>query len=189
MADNSLLCSRYIQYILENSNEVLDILYPEDAPHTTEEQQEQEQNEVVYPLEEIQGEPTRGEVEGATGETGAAEEVLTPKDNKIFPLLQPANLTFPFIVHARTGIEVQYTKDIEMIGAGWYNIVNYTVSCVSDDYVQCIELANAVRHSMETYRWKDEDIYIHPIRLLTVSEYTTDNDAFVEELQFQFMVE
>ena len=117
------------------------------------------------------------------------KDIIGNDEHKIFPLLQPANLSFPFIVHARTGITVNYTKDIEYGHCGWYNIVNYTVSCVSDDYVQCVELANAVRHALETYRWKDEDIYIHPIQLLTVAEYTTDNDAFVQELQFQCMVE
>lgn len=122
-------------------------------------------------------------------ESQEIKDIIGNDEHKIFPLLQPANLSFPFIVHARTGITVNYTKDIEYGHCGWYNIVNYTVSCVSDDYVQCIELANAVRHTVETYRWKDEDIYIHPIQLLTVAEYTTDNDAFVQELQFQCMVE
>ena len=122
-------------------------------------------------------------------ESQEIKDIIGNDEHKIFPLLQPANLSFPFIVHARTGITVNYTKDIEYGHCGWYNIVNYTVSCVSDDYVQCVELANAVRHALETYRWKDEDIYIHPIQLLTVSEYTTDNDAFVQELQFQCMVE
>lgn len=122
-------------------------------------------------------------------ENQEVRDIIGNDEHKIFPLLQPANLSFPFIVHARTGITVNYTKDIEYGHCGWYNIVNYTVSCVSDDYVQCVELANAVRHALETYRWKDEDIYIHPIQLLTVSEYTTDNDAFVQELQFQCMVE
>ena len=122
-------------------------------------------------------------------ENQEVRDIVGNDEHKIFPLLQPANLSFPFIVHARTGITVNYTKDIEYGHCGWYNIVNYTVSCVSDDYVQCVELANAVRHALETYRWKDEDIYIHPIQLLTVSEYTTDNDAFVQELQFQCMVE
>lgn len=139
MADNSLLLSKYIQQILEESDEI--------------------------------------------------QEMIGENEHKIFPLLQPETLTFPFIVHARTGLTVNYTKDIEYGNIGWYNTVNYTISCVSDDYVQCIELANAVRHAVETYRWKDKDIYIHPIQLLTVSEYTTDNDAFVEELQFQCMVE
>ena len=122
-------------------------------------------------------------------ESQEIKDIVGNDEHKIFPLLQPANLSFPFIVHARTGITVNYTKDIEYGLCGWYNTVNYTVSCVSDDYVQCVELANAVRHALETYRWKDEDIYIHPIQLLTVAEYTTDNDAFVEELQFQCMVE
>lgn len=122
-------------------------------------------------------------------ENQEVRDIVGNDEHKIFPLLQPANLSFPFIVHARTGITVNYTKDIEYGNCGWYNTVNYTVSCVSDDYVQCVELANAVRHALETYRWKDEDIYIHPIQLLTVAEYTTDNDAFVEELQFQCMVE
>lgn len=177
--DNSLLISKYFQYILEHSNEILDILYPEDAPHEQPEpvEQEEQAQEEVGDDPEPDPEPT------------PEPEPLNPKDNKIFPLLQPANLSFPFIVHARTGITVNYTKDIEYGHCGWYNIVNYTISCVSDDYVQCIELANAVRHAVETYRWRDQDIYIHPIQLLTVAEYTTDNDAFVQELQFQCMVE
>lgn len=187
--DNSLLISKYFQKILEESNEILDILYPEDAPHgqqepveqeEQEQEQEQEQEEDVQTLEVDDTEPEP--------EPTPEPEPLNPKDNKIFPLLQPANLTFPFIVHARTGITVNYTKDMSF-QMGWYNIVNYTISCVSDDYVQCIELANAVRHAVETYRYKDEYIRIQPIQLLTVAEYTTDNDAFVEELQFQCIVE
>lgn len=157
--DNSLLISKYFQAILEESTEIADILDPENTPHIA-------PSEQVYPVEE----QTKGYTQ------------------RIFPLLQPDTLSFPYIVHSRTGITVEYTKDIEYAPVGWYNIVNYTVKCVSDDYVQCIELANAVRHAVETYRWKDEDIYIHPIQLLTVAEYTTD-DAFVQELQFQCMVE
>jgi len=180
--DNSLLISKYFQAILEESTEVADILDPEHAPHTAPDPEPEPQ---VQLLGDTGEEGQTGE-EGATGETGQPE----PEDytQRIFPLLQPDNLTFPFIVHSRTGITVNYTKDLPL-GFGWYNTVNYTVSCVSDDYVQCIELANAVRHSLEGYQWKDEDIYIHPIQLLTVAEYTTDNDAFVEELQFQCMVE
>lgn len=139
MADQSLLVSKYIQQILEESDEV--------------------------------------------------KAIVGNDEHKIFPLLQPENLNFPFIVHSRTGLTVSYTKDIEFGPVGWCNTVNYTISCVSNDYIQCLELANAVRHAVETYRWRDENIYIHPIQLLTVAEYTTDNDAFVEELQFQMMVE
>lgn len=137
--DNSLLISKYIQAILEESDEV--------------------------------------------------KAIVGNDEHKIFPLLQPDNLSFPFIVHSRTGLTVQYTKDIEIGHVGWCNTINYTITCVSNDYIQCIELANAVRHAVETYRWKNQDIYIHPIQLLTATEYTLDNDAFVEELQFQMTVE
>lgn len=116
-------------------------------------------------------------------------DIVGSDTHKIFPLLQPDNLQFPFIVHSRTGINATYTKDLEIGQFGWYNTVTYTVSCVSDDYDQCINLACAVRHSLEGYRWRTQDIYIHPIQFLSAAEYTTDNDAFVEELQFQIMVE
>lgn len=136
--DNSLLLSKYIQSILENSNEI--------------------------------------------------KSIIGEDEHKIFPLLQPEDLSFPFIVHSRTGMSVQYTKDIQIGRIGWVNIIQYTISCVSDNYVQCLELANAVRHSVETYRYKDEDIQFDPIELLTVTEYMTENNAFVEELQFQCTV-
>ena len=115
--------------------------------------------------------------------------ILGNDSKKIFPLLQPDNLTFPFVVHSRTGIQTEYTKDVEYGNVGFWNRVQFTVSCVSGKYSECIELANAVRHALELYRWKDEDIYIHPIQLVSAAEYTTDNDAFVQELQFQAIVE
>ncbi len=122
-------------------------------------------------------------------ENEEVKAIVGNDEHKIFPLLQPENLSFPFIVHSRTGLSVQYTKDIEIGHVGWWNTVQYTISCVSNDYIQCIELANAVRHAVETYRWKTQDIYIHPIQLQNVIEYTTDNDTFVEELQFECIVE
>ena len=188
--DNSLLVSKYIQLILESSTEIADILDPEHAPHNTPEP-EVIPEDTVFVLDNVEGEPTgepTGEPDGPTGDTGPTGEPAYDYTQRIFPLLQPDTLVFPFIVHSRTGISVDYTKD-HALRLGWTNTVNYTVSCVSDDYVQCIELANAVRHAMEGVRYVDNDIRIDPIMLLTVSEYTTENDAFVEELQFQFTVE
>ena len=122
-----------------------------------------------------------------------SEEVVTMLDGnkkKIFALKQNENISFPFIVHSRSNLTVTYTKDIEFINnVGWSNTVQFTVCCVSDDYIQAIDLANAVRHSLETYRMKTEDIYIHPILLINAIEYMTDYDAYVQELQFQCTVE
>ena len=122
-----------------------------------------------------------------------SEEVVTMLDGnkkKIFALKQNENISFPFIVHSRSNLTVTYTKDIEFIhNVGWSNTVQFTVCCVSDDYIQAIDLANAVRHSLETYRMKNEDIYIHHILLINAIEYMTDYDAYVQELQFQCTVE
>ena len=137
--DNSILISRYVQQILEESEEV--------------------------------------------------RAILGNDQHKIFPLLQPDTIEFPFIVHSRNSIAVTYTKDIEYMRGRWTNEINYIVSCVSDNYIQCLELANAVRHAMETYRWKDEDIYIHPIKVNYITEYTTEQNAFVQEIQFNITVE
>ena len=122
-------------------------------------------------------------------ESEEVRAILGNDQHKIFPLLQPDNLSFPFIVHSRNSISVTYTKDIEYMRGGWTNEINYIVSCVSDNYIQCLELANAVRHAMETYRWKDEDIYIHPIKVNYITEYTTEQNAFVQEIQFNITVE
>jgi len=117
------------------------------------------------------------------------QSILGIDEHKIFPLLQPDNLNFPFIVHSRTSLQVFYTKDISFGQFGWTNTMTYTVSCVSDNYIQALELANAVRHAMEAYRLRNDDINIHPIQLISASEYTIDNGAFVEELQFKIEAE
>lgn len=109
--------------------------------------------------------------------------ILNNDDTKIFTLNRSDELQFPFIAHQRLNIMPTYTKDFH-----WYNTVNYTVKCVSGDYEEVLALANAARHALECYRWKDEHIFIHPIQLVSVSEYLVD-DAIVEELQFSMIVE
>jgi hypothetical protein len=135
--DNSILVSRYVQQILEESAEI--------------------------------------------------KNILGTDQHKIFPLLQPDKLAFPFIVHSRVSLTTRYTKNLPL-GFGWTNEVTYAVTCVSNDYIQCIELANAVRHALEGYQWKDENIHIEPIELQQVSEYTIDDTTFVEELQFRLQI-
>ena len=106
---------------------------------------------------------------------------------KVFPLCQPDNLEFPYVVFSRTAVNPSYTKDI-VYGIGWYNTVRITVKGVSDDYYESLQLANAIRHSLETYRIFNNEISVHPIELESVNEYMTD-DVFVQELNFVCMVE
>lgn len=102
--------------------------------------------------------------------------------NKIFPLLANADTTFPFIVYSRNNITPVYTKDILTD-----NIAVFTVIVVSDKYTESLDIANAVRHSLEGYRYKDETINIYPIKLDSISEETMD-DAYIQRMMFSFSV-
>lgn len=99
---------------------------------------------------------------------------------KIFPLIANADTTFPFIVYSRNNIVPTYTKDYLTD-----NALTFTIIVVSDEYVQSLELANAVRHSLEGYRYTDEVISIAPIKLQSITEETIE-DAYIQRMTFIF---
>ena len=79
--------------------------------------------------------------------------MVTPK--KIFPLVANADTTFPFVVYARTALNVEYCKD-GVVG----NTIEFQVIAVSDSYVESLEVANRIRGILELMRYKDEGIFI-----------------------------
>lgn len=99
---------------------------------------------------------------------------------KIFPLIANADTTFPFIIYSRNNIVPTYTKDYLTD-----NALTFTIIVVSDEYVQSLELANAVRHSLEGYRYTDEVISIAPIKLQSITEETIE-DAYIQRMTFIF---
>ena len=107
------------------------------------------------------------------------EEVkeLISKD-KVQPLFALADTTFPFVVYSRDSLTPTYTKD--MLSG---NAVSFTFIVVSNKYWQTLNLANAVRHSLECKQYKDEDITIHPIKLTSMYEESID-DAYVQRMTF-----
>lgn len=100
--------------------------------------------------------------------------------NKIFPLIANPDTTYPFIVYSRDNIIPTYTKDLLSD-----NDLSFTVIVVTNDYGKSLDIANAVRHSLETYRYKDEVITIYPIKLQSVSEETLE-DAYIQRMVFTF---
>lgn len=117
-------------------------------------------------------------------------EILGEDEHKIFPLIQPESLTFPYIVFQRSSVIPEYTKDLYLgAGVGWTNTVNINVKCISDQYDEGLLLANAVRNTLEGKSYSDEDIKIDIIQLASAIEYTTDTDTFVQELTFEISVE
>lgn len=102
--------------------------------------------------------------------------------NKIFPLLANADTTFPFITYTRNNLIPEYTKD--MLSG---NKAMFTILVVSDNYTQSLDIANAVRHSLEGYKYTDQNIKIYPIRLDSITEDTYD-DAYIQRMTFSFSV-
>lgn len=99
---------------------------------------------------------------------------------KIFPLLANPDTTFPFIVYSRINLIPIYTKDLLSD-----NQVSFAIIVVSDKYNESLEIANAVRHSLEGYRFRDEYINIYPIKLESIYEETQE-DAYIQRMTFTF---
>jgi hypothetical protein len=111
-------------------------------------------------------------------------------DDKILPLLamgqedngEFVDIKFPFIVYTREDITPVYTKDILT-----ENLVKFTILCVDKDYINCLDVANAVRHALEGKRYSDENIRIFTIKLDSIQEDLIEN-AYVQTLHFSFSV-
>ena len=95
-------------------------------------------------------------------------------------ILQPT--IFPYISFMHGNISSSYTKD------GWYeDSTTVDIICVSDDYGQTIDIAEAVRDLLEEKAYKDDDIYISQIRLVGSTEDQIEN-VFVQRLSFDVKV-
>lgn len=97
--------------------------------------------------------------------------------SNIRPLvLQPTE--FPYISFMHSNIQSEYTKD------GWFeDTTEVVIICVSDDYSQTIDIAQAVRELLENNAYRDNDIYISQIRFSGASEDQIEN-VFVQRLTF-----
>ena len=99
---------------------------------------------------------------------------------QVYPLYANQDTVYPYIVYARTGLNVNYSKD------GQYrDLVTITVIVCSDDYGQSIDIANDVRHCFEFGSYKDENICINNIRLTNANESSFDG-GYIQTLTLDF---
>lgn len=101
--------------------------------------------------------------------------------DKVYPIYAEPDTTFPFVVYTRDLIP-EYTKDILT-----QNTVTFNVAVVSNEYVQSLELANAVRNAIEGHYYRDEDITIDVIKLTNAYEDTA-SDAYIQRMTFSMNV-
>lgn len=112
-------------------------------------------------------------------ESEAVTELV--KVSNIRPLVL-APTTFPYISFMHGNINSEYTKD------GWSeDTTEVVIICVSDDYTQTIDIAEAVRELLENSVYKDEDIFISQIRFSGCTEDQIEN-VFVQRLTFNVKV-
>lgn len=99
--------------------------------------------------------------------------------DKIFPIFAPDEILTPFVVFERRNVNANYTKDLLV-----YDEVSLLVSCVSDNYTECINIANAVRNALESITGTYSGIYIYQ-SLLSSSSEDFGIDGFIITLEFQ----
>lgn len=109
---------------------------------------------------------------------------LISKDNINTLINDKEEVKFPIITITRNSINIEYTKDI-----AHYNTVYFGVNIYGRSYDEVIDLAIEVRHALETFQWKDEEleIYMEPIRLEGAFE-GFDNGIYSQSLDFSCMM-
>ena len=104
---------------------------------------------------------------------------LTDKvGNKIYPIIVEKDTNYPFIVYKRSNVIPDYTKD--------YHFKDYVIVdiiCVSNHYVESVEIATLVRESLEDKKYGD----IVSIKLEGADEDFID-DAYIQTLTFNLTI-
>ena len=99
--------------------------------------------------------------------------------DKFYPIDAKLSSTFPFAVMQRTGIVPASTKD-----GIFQESVDYTIIIVDDNYAGSIDIAEAVRQTLDRHSYKTDEICISRITL-TGSTETYYNDSYIQQLDFK----
>ena len=98
--------------------------------------------------------------------------------NKIYPIIVEKDTNYPFIVYKRSNVIPDYTKDYH-----FKDFVIVDIICVSNHYVESVEIATLVRESLEDKKYGD----IVSIRLESADEDFID-DAYIQTLTFNLTI-
>ena len=98
--------------------------------------------------------------------------------NKIYPIIVEKDTNYPFIVYKRSNVIPEYTKDYH-----FKDFVIVDIICVSNHYVESVEIATLVRESLEDKKYGD----IVSIRLESADEDFVD-DAYIQTLTFNLTI-
>lgn len=98
------------------------------------------------------------------------EELANIIGNKVFPLVATEGTTFPFIVYERLNDSSKGCKD------GYHeDTVTFSITILSETYLQSIQVAQLVRGILERLRIKTETLVINDCHVTSISEKYQDN--------------
>lgn len=116
------------------------------------------------------------------GEKLLLDNVICEKvGDRIFPItITDLNSTaYPFIVHTRMNTNsTGSSKD-----GSYGDNINFNITIVSDDYDECLDLAEEVRNLFENNVLRNADLRIKNVLLISSSE-DFSNNAFIQSLNF-----
>lgn len=107
------------------------------------------------------------------------EALIQMVGNKIYPIVVEKETTFPFIVYKRSNVIPDYSKDYH-----FKDNVIVDIICVSNHYVDSVEIASLVRETLEDKQQGD----IRSIKLESADEDFID-DAYIQTLTFNLTID
>ena len=110
-------------------------------------------------------------------------EVRSKVGDRIFPISTVTSTSFPFIVYDRGSVSPEYTKDGRCM-----DTVGCTVYVMTENYMDGVEIAEAVRQVLENTGKSYEDVDVSGAEMSGAVEAFT-NDTFVQQLNFTFEID
>lgn len=107
------------------------------------------------------------------------ESLIQIVGNKIYPIVVEKETTYPFIVYKRSNVISDYSKDYH-----FKDNVIMDIICVSNHYVNSVEIASLVRETLEDKQQGD----IRSIKLESADEDFID-DAYIQTLTFNLTID
>lgn len=114
----------------------------------------------------------------------ASDEIKRLVSDRVFPISSKESTFFPFVVYSRSSLTPNYTKDRHDTG----DTVTVEVIAASDNYLNSVEVAEAIRFSMENKRGKYESFNVISAKVVaSVEDFISD--TFIQRITFEFETE
>ena len=110
------------------------------------------------------------------------DAILKKSVTGVYPLIAENDAKYPFITYSRDNIYSNICKD------GYYeDKVTFSVTVVSANYLNSLDIANRVRAILEQKEIITKDVILYNVKLTGIDESFNDN-AYIQNLSFDCTV-